>query len=131
MHIQPHSAPVGCWAQRTLRGWVGWCGGAETRCMCCIYILAAGPQTSRLLPAHADAPKGLGTKLPAKKDGKKAAAAATDAGSHLASASPGGSKAVAAGETGGKQPNEKGPMVAVQAKPLEVNAMKAGLSAMI
>ncbi len=63
-----------------------------------------------------DGPKGLGTKLPAKKDAKKAAAGA--AGSPLASATPGGSKAGASGEASSKK--ERGPLVAVQAKSLEV-----------
>ncbi|KAL4857865.1 Bromodomain adjacent to zinc finger domain protein 1A [Chlorella vulgaris] len=77
-------------------------------------------------PVLADAPKGLGTMLPAKKDKKEAAATST-----LPSASPGGSEAAAGGgSTQAKAPEETQPMVRVQAKSLEVSEL-AGLAFII
>ena len=66
-------------------------------------------------PKPEGAPKGLGTKLPAKKEGKKKAPA-PDAGS------PGGSGDAAKPPKPQKTPRERGPMVRVEAKKLEVSA---------
>jgi hypothetical protein len=97
------------------------CCRTHDTCWCTLLPSAASLHLSFLLPPFlADAPKGLGTMLPAKKDKKEAAATST-----LPSAVPGGSEAGAAAVGGGstqvKAPKETQPMVRVEAKPLEVS----------
>lgn len=64
-----------------------------------------------------DAPKGLGTKLPAKKEKKAAAKEGGAGGASPAATGEGG----AAGS--GKAAREKGPLVEVKAKPWEVRSL--------